>query len=100
MKKYFLLTLLFSLVSFSQTKESLQKATTKFNQAIFLMDFEDIKSLTYPKVYEAMGETAFLEKLDQDFQNSEYRMRLQLEKVPFIFSEMKTINNVTFCVIK
>ncbi|WNM18939.1 hypothetical protein [Flavobacterium capsici] len=100
MKKYFLLTLLFSILSFSQTKESLQKATTKFHQAIFLMDFEDVKSLTYPKIYESIGETAFLEKLDQDYQNSEYRMRLQLEKVPFLFNEIKTIGQQTFCVVR
>lgn len=100
MKKHLFLVLLISIPAFSQSKESLQNAITKLHQANFLMEFEDIAQLTYPKVYEADGKSAFLEKLDTDFQNDDYRMRLQLEKVPFLFSEFKTIGAQTFCVVR
>ncbi|MGV9002738.1 hypothetical protein [Flavobacterium sp.] len=100
MKKYLSLLLLLSFATFSQSKEALQTATKKLYDANFLMDFEVIKQLTYPKVYEAMGETAFLEQLENDFQNSEYRMRYQVENVPFIFSEIKIIDGKTFCVVR
>jgi hypothetical protein len=100
MKKHLFLFLLIPFTNFSQSKLELQSATTKFHQANFLMEFDAIAELTYPKVYEAIGKTAFTEKLDKDFQNDEYRMRLQLEKVPFLFSEIKTIGTQTFCVVR
>lgn len=100
MKKYLFLVLLISFSTFSQSKEALQIATKKLYEANFVLDFEGIKELTYPKVYVGIGEAAFLEKLENDFQNSDYRMRLQLEKVPFIFSEIKTMEGKTFCVVR
>lgn len=100
MKNYLLLLLFIPFFSFSQSKEALQIATKKLYDANFLMDFEAIKELTYPKVYEVIGEAAFIEQLETDFQNTDYRMRLQLEKVPFIFSEIKTMQGKTFCVVR
>ena len=100
MKNYILLFIIIPFTTFSQSKSELQNAITKLHQANFLMEFEDIAQLTYPKVYEADGKSAFLEKLDTDFQNDDYRMRLQLEKVPFLFSEFKTIGAQTFCVVR
>lgn len=100
MKNYILLFIIIPFTTFSQSKLELQNAITKLHQANFLMEFEDIAQLTYPKVYEADGKSAFLEKLDTDFQNDDYRMRLQLEKVPFLFSEFKTIGAQTFCVVR
>ena len=100
MKKQLFLLLFIYLNSFSQSKEALQIATKKLYEANFVLDFEGIKELTYPKVYEGIGEAAFVEQLETDFQNSDYRMRLQLEKVPFIFSEIKTMEGKTFCVVR
>lgn len=99
MKTYYFF-ILFSFVSFSQSKLELQNATLKLYQANYLMEFDVIANLTHPKVYETEGKAAFIEKLDSDFQNDEYRMRLQLEKVPFLFSEIKTIENQSFCVVR
>lgn len=100
MKKQLFLLLFIYLNSFSQSKEALQIATKKLYEANFVLDFEGIKELTYPKVYEGIGEAAFVEQLETDFQNSDYRIRLQLEKVPFIFSEIKTMEGKTFCVVR
>jgi hypothetical protein len=42
---------------------------------------------------------SFLEKLDLDYQNEEYRMRLELVTPVFQYSELKKIEGKTFCVI-
>ena len=100
MKIYLSLVLFISFTAFSQSKGSLQIAAKKIYDANFLMDFEGIKSFTYPKVYETIGDAAFVEQLENDFQNSEYRMRYQLEKVPMIMSEIKTSEGKSFCVVR
>lgn len=92
--------ILFTINSLSQSKAELLNANTKLHQANYLMEFDTIAELTYPKVYETNGKAAFVEKIESDFQNEDYRMRLQLEKVPFLFSEFKTIGTQTFCVVR
>ena len=63
------------------------------------MDFETVANLTYPKIYEGKGRTAFIDKLDADYQNDEYRMRLELETAIFVYSEMKTAAGKSFYII-
>ncbi|WP_264521725.1 hypothetical protein [Flavobacterium sp. N1994] len=100
MKKLFsLLFLLFSLNALTQTISSLQLATKKFYEVNYLMDFETVASLSYPKIAEKSGPEKFLENLENHYENPEFRLRLQLETVPFQFSIIKTIQGKSFCVI-
>ena len=73
--------------------------TKKIYDANYYMVFEDIANLSYPKIIESIGENAFLEKLSLDYENKEYRMRLQLIDPVFLYSALKKIEGKTFCVI-
>ena len=100
MKKY--ITLLFlsiSISTFSQTTESLKLATKKLYQANFLMDFDGVVSLSYPKMVETIGSDKMLENIEKYYENDEYRLRFQLEIVPFQYGEIKKIEGKSFCVI-
>ena len=100
MKKYItFITLFFSLASFSQFLGSLQTTTKKLYQANYLMDFETIVSLSYPKIAEIMGKDVMLEKLEKQYENEEYRLRYQLETVPFQMGAIKKIGGKSFCII-
>ena len=94
-----LLFFLFSIISFSQTLEELKMDTKKIYDANYYMVFEDIANLTYPKIVESIGENAYLDKLSLDYENKEYRMRLQLIDPVFQYSAIKKIEGKTFCVI-
>jgi hypothetical protein len=98
-KPLLLLFILIAQYTFSQSLESLKVATNKIYEANYLMDFETIASLSYPKIYEEHGKDAFIELLDLQYQNTEYRVRLQLEKVPFQYGTIKKIEGKSFCVI-
>jgi hypothetical protein len=63
------------------------------------MDFDVIAQLSYPKIIETIGKDAFLDQLDADYQNEEYRMRLELVTPVYNYSEIKKIEGKTFCVI-
>ena len=98
--KIILLLLLCSFTSFSQTIEKLRVATKKIYDANYTMDFDTIINLTYPKIVETLGgKNAILNKLDSDYQNEEFRMRLELVTPVFQYSEIKKIEGKTFCVI-
>ena len=98
--KIILLLLLCSFTSFSQTIEKLKVATKKIYDANYTMDFDTIVNLTYPKIIETLGgKNALLNKLDLDYQNEEFRMRLELVTPVFQYSEIKKIEDKTFCVI-
>ena len=98
--KIILLLLLCSLTSFSQTIEKLKVATKKIYDANYTMDFDTIVNQTYPKIVETHGgKNAMLNKLDSDYQNDEFRMRLELVTPVFQYSEIKKIEGKTFCVI-
>lgn len=100
MKKTFVLFLiLIGFPSFSQSLENLKAAANKMYQANYLMDFEAILSYSYPKMTENIGNDLFLENNEKHYENGEYRLRLQLEKVPFIFSSIKILEGKSFCVI-
>jgi hypothetical protein len=94
-----LLFLFFSISTFSQSLENLQMATKQLYQANYLMDFETISSSSYPKMVEIIGTDTVLEKIEKHYENEEYRLRLQLETVPFLFGPIKKIEGKSFCVI-
>ena len=98
--KFIFLFILFSSFSFSQSLEKLKLETKKIYDANYTMDFDGITDLTYPKIVESIGNRdTFLEKLDLDYQNEEYRMRLELVTPVFQYSDIKKIEGKTFCVI-
>lgn len=98
-KLFSLLLILFSLFSFSQSLENLKIQTRKIYDANYTMDFDTIADLTYPKIYEILGKTAFTDKLDTDYQNDEFRMRLEIENPVFQYSEIKKIDGRSYCII-
>ncbi|HNP33258.1 MAG TPA: hypothetical protein PKN96_08195 [Flavobacterium sp.] len=98
MKKIFLL-LFISTSAFSQSTESLKTATKKLYQANYLMDFDGVISLSYPKMVETIGSEKMPEQVEKYYENDEYRLRFQLETVPFQFGEIKKIEGKSFCVI-
>jgi len=89
--KLLFLLFLCNVCAFSQSLESLKISTKKIYDANYTMDFDAVANLTYPKVYEPTGKTAFTEKLDTDYQNDVFRKRLQIEIPVFQYSDMKTI---------
>ncbi|HMK07164.1 MAG TPA: hypothetical protein VK476_06520 [Flavobacterium sp.] len=97
--KLFALLFLTSLTGFSQSFEKLKSETKKIYDGNYTMDFEMVANLTYPKIYEEKGRTTFIDKLDTDYQNDEYRMRLELETVIFLYSEMKKAAGKNFYII-
>lgn len=94
-----LLFILSGVSIFSQSLEKLKSETKKIYDANYTMDFNTILALSYPKIVETIGKDAFLEKLDSDYQNEEYRMRLELVTPIYQYSEVKKIDDKTFCVI-
>lgn len=99
MKKLVLIQLFICFSAFSQSTESLKLATKKFYEANYLMDFETIASLCYPEMVNAMGKDSMAAKLDNFYENEEYRLREQLETLAFQYSAIKKIENKSFCLI-
>ena len=97
--KLSILLLFFSIVTFSQSTESLKIATKKYYEANYLMDFETIVSLSHPLMVKTIGKDLLLEKLDKYYENEEYRLREQLETLPFQYGMVKKIEGKSFCVI-
>jgi len=97
--KFSTLLLFFSIVAFSQSTESLKIATKKYYEANYLMDFETIVSLSHPLMVQTIGKDLLLEKLDKYYENEEYRLREQLETLPFQYGMVKKIEGKSFCVI-
>ena len=97
--KFSILLLFFSVVTFSQSTESLKIDTKKYYEANYLMDFETIVSLSHPLMVQTIGKDLLLEKLDKYYENEEYRLREQLETLPFQYGMVKKIEGKSFCVI-
>jgi len=93
---YFLFT---GLLSAAQSTESLKKTMQQLYEANYLMDFETIAQLSYPKMIDQIGKTIFLEKTELFYENETYRQRYQLQSVPFQFGPITTIGTQSFCVI-
>jgi len=85
--------------SFSQSIETLKSATQKLYDANYLMDFEGIAKLSYPKMVEQIGKAVFLEKTELHYENETYRLRYQLQTVPLQFGSVKQVSGKSFCVI-
>lgn len=88
-----------SISTFSQSTESLKVASKKFYEANYLMDFETIVSLLHPETVKIIGKDSMLEKIDKYFGNDDYRLREQLETLPFQYGVIKKIEGKSFCVI-
>lgn len=86
--------------AFPQSAESLKAAAKKLFEANYLMDFETIISYSYPKMIEVAGHDALLEKIEKHYENEEYRLRFQLQTVPFQYSEIRKIDGRSFCIIQ
>ena len=97
--KLSILILFFSIVTFSQSTESLKIDTKKYYEANYLMDFETIVRLSHPIMVQTIGKDLLLEKLDKYYENEEYRLREQLETLPFQYGMVKKIEGKSFCVI-
>ena len=100
MKNQLLFIFLFLTVSsFSQSAESLNVATKNYYESNYLMDFELIISHSYPKMVETIGKDILIEKIEKYYENDEYRLREQLEILPFQYGQIKKIEGKSFCVI-
>lgn len=100
MKKQLLyIFFILSYSTFSQSSESLNVATKKFYDANYLMDFETIVSFSYPKMIETIGKETMLDKIEKYYENEEYRLREQLETLPFQYGIIKKIEGKSFCAI-
>lgn len=98
--KLLVLLLVFSAMSLqSQTLESLKPEALKFYEGHYYMDFKSVADLTHPKVIENSDIDAFIQKLDTEYQNAEFRKRLQLAQPVFSYAAIKTIEGQAFCVI-
>ena len=101
MKSKFISILLFAMAlnGYSQSIENLKTATKKLYEANYLMDFEAIVSYSYPKMVETIGAIKMLESVEKHYENTEFRLRFQLQTVPFQYREIKKIEGKSFCVI-
>ena len=98
--KFAIIVLLFiSNFSSAQTIEQLKAETKKIYDANYTMDFDGVANLTYPAIVGHFGRAKFLDKLDNDYQNDKYRMRIQLEKMVFQYGEIQKIEGKMYCVI-
>ena len=101
MKKNILFLCLFftGLLAYAQDTASLKKTMQQIYEANYLMDFETIAQLSYPKMIDQIGKTTFLEKTELFYENETFRQRYQLQSVPFQFGPITKIGNQSFCVI-
>ncbi|MFN3754191.1 hypothetical protein [Flavobacterium sp.] len=101
MKPKHLSILLFFIVAngFSQSTAALKASAQKHYEAHFLMDFETIAQLSYPKMLESMSKTSFLEKTELHYENEVFRLRYQLQTVPLQYGPITKINQKSFSVI-
>lgn len=83
----------------AQTLENLKPEVLKFYEGHYYMDFNEIATLTYPKILETADKENFIKKLDFDYQNNVYRKRLQLVHPVFQYSSVKKIDGIFVCII-
>ncbi|MBD3582540.1 hypothetical protein HC229_08475 [Flavobacterium sp. D33] len=96
-----LLTLFFLLFASSQAQEpEILKRASELYDANYNMDFESIAGFTYPEAVEQLGgKQKFISKIDADYQNPEFRKRLQLTAPVFQVGPVKSIGSKKFCLI-
>jgi hypothetical protein len=105
LKKYFAMKLiitflLISTLSFAQSVEALKSESKKMYDASYNMDFEKVLDYTYPKIFDIVSKDVLLQGMDQAFQNDVLRIRLVFPEPKFSYSELKKIEDRTFCVIR
>ena len=100
MKKHFSILFLFiSISTFPQSYESLKVATKNLYESNYLMDFETIVSFSHPEMVKTIGKDLMMEKIEKYYENEEYRLREQLETLPFQYGVIKKIKGKSFCAI-
>lgn len=63
------------------------------------MDYEAIVSAYYPKMVETKGKEKMLLDTEKHYENDEFRLRFQLETVPFQYGKIIKKQDQSFCVI-
>lgn len=87
-------------ISQAQTLEELKLDTKKVYDASYNIDFDAILNYSYPKLFELVDRTQMTQVLESNFQNPEFSVRFVYPNPTFNYSEMKKINNQTFCIIR
>jgi hypothetical protein len=100
MKKLFLiLAFLATSIGFSQTIQSLKADTQKMYEASYNMNYDEVTSFTYPKVFELIPKDKMLEILEQTFNNETMRVRLVTVDPKFVYSEIQKIENKNVAIV-
>jgi hypothetical protein len=87
------------LTGYSQNNVALKTAMQQLYEANFLMDFETIAQYSYPEMVSKSGKENFLQQTELHYENEEYRLRYQLQSVPFQLGAIQKIGGKSFCVI-
>ena len=87
-------------ISKAQTLEELKAETKKVYDASYNIDFDEILNYSYPKLIELVDRTQMTQVLESNFQNPEFSVRFVYPNPAFSYSELKKINNQTFCVVR
>lgn len=91
---------LFTIPSFGQSFESLKSNCKKLYDASYLMDFDAILDLTYPKLFDIIDRDSMYLVLEETFQNDTFRIRFVHPNPAFTYSEIKEIGGKKFCLIE
>lgn len=98
-RKLLFLFLLFSLNGFSQNKQTLIDDTKKMYDASYNLAFEEVMNYTHPKVFEIASREDVLAAMENAFDNETMRIRLVHVNPTFTYSDIKTIEGKSLCVI-
>ncbi|MES2748537.1 MAG: hypothetical protein V4648_09155 [Bacteroidota bacterium] len=93
------LFLLFSILSFSQTVESLKLTTNKMYEALYNMAYDDVLDLTYPKVFDITNREQLHETLDASFENRTLRKRYVMVHPTFTYSSIKKMDEKSIGIV-
>ncbi len=100
MKKIiFGLVVLFHFSSFSQNSETLKSDVKKMYEASYNLAFEEVMNYTHPKVFEMASREDVLAALENAFDNETMRIRLVHTNPNFTYSDIKTIEGKSLCLI-
>lgn len=91
--------LFLTISSSSQSIDELKVDTKKMYDASYNMSFDEIISLTYPKLFDLIPREQMSEMLDNMFQNESMKIRFVHANPKFNYAEIKKINNKSYCVI-
>lgn len=87
-------------ISQAQTLEELKLETKKVYDASYNIDFDAILNYSYPKLFELVDRAQMTQVLESNFQNPEFSVRFVYPNTAFTYSELKKINQQTFCVVR